>query len=146
MRGYPGDSGSSIMPGMYKGEGGSWQIQCTTFGDFLASQCIAPSDVSVIKVDIEGAEIMVLPEIAKWLASVEWPRPRGKPALWLSLHKFAWDGVDVDAFAAVVHKLQQDYAFTYDAILRPQKKDITVASQLLNMYLFTDTAIAAPKT
>lgn len=73
VRGEPGDSTSSLL---HDGAHGSDALTIAW------SQFEAASDltkVSLVKVDIEGAEFMVLPSLLPWLQ-------KQRPALYLSLH------------------------------------------------------------
>jgi FkbM family methyltransferase len=57
----------------------SWLVTAVTFEDFL--RFYDASDVNFIKMDIEGAEEVVIPQMAAYLA-------RERPAIFVSLHAF----------------------------------------------------------
>jgi hypothetical protein len=49
---------------------------------FFEAEGIRLEDVSLIKVDTEGAEFFILPSVAEWLSQYKGV----KPVFWLSLH------------------------------------------------------------
>ena len=73
VRGEPGDSTSSLL---HDGEHGSDALTIA-WDQFAAANDL--SGVSLVKMDIEGAEFMVLPTLVPWLK-------QHRPALFLSLH------------------------------------------------------------
>lgn len=85
--------------------------------------------------------MLVLPEVVKWLRAHDWTGG-DKPAIWLSLHSFAWGGVDTTTFVSALKELQEMYGFTYDPSLKPQSVPIPLeASKLYSMFLFTDSQL-----
>ena len=60
-----------------------WSVQTMPLAMFVEEEGIHLEEISLIKVDTEGAEVFILPSLTKWLRS--WPGAR-KPAFWLSLH------------------------------------------------------------
>ena len=59
-----------------------WEVSTLTLPQFVEAEGIALEDISLIKIDTEGAELFILPTLVAWFA--HWPGP--KPAVWLSLH------------------------------------------------------------
>ena len=58
-----------------------WTVQCMTLQDFLELKGVSIHDVGLIKIDVEGAETKVLPQLKPWLAE-------HKPNILLSLHAY----------------------------------------------------------
>ncbi|MDA7963338.1 FkbM family methyltransferase [Ruegeria sp.] len=73
VRGERGDSTSSLL---HDGDHGSDALTIA-WDQFVAANDL--SEVSLVKMDIEGAEFFVLPTLLEWLETV-------RPALYLSLH------------------------------------------------------------
>lgn len=76
-----GDSCSSMVTAA---KATTWQTQCMPLGSFAAAAGILRGDISLIKIDVEGAEDMLLPSLRAWLSV--WPLGRAKPAIRLSIH------------------------------------------------------------
>jgi hypothetical protein len=67
----------------------SWHVQCSSLPHVLGSlvPAVAARDVSVLKIDIEGAEALVLPDLLPWLLSAS---PDPKPTILVELHPQYW--------------------------------------------------------
>ena len=61
-------------------------VQTLPLPAFVEAAGIRREDITLIKVDSEGAEVFILPTLVAWAA--EWPGGV-KPAFWLSLHSFS---------------------------------------------------------
>lgn len=117
--GEPADADAVSSASSMRGE--HWQVEATTLGRFMETNRI--DDVSFIKIDIEGAELLVLDDLLAL-------RDRAGLAIHLSLHPPAWDDVD-DAAQRVVGALD---GFTLlDARLQPLS-----AARLEQMMLSTE--------
>ncbi len=57
----------------------TFRIFCFTLEKFIAWNRINPSNICLIKMDVEGAEVMILKQAAEWLA-------KHKPPMWISFH------------------------------------------------------------
>jgi hypothetical protein len=139
MRGFPGDSSGSITARMQKSEfGPSWVVECYTFEEAIDTLHIAPMLVSLVKVDIEGAEANLITPLCSWL------RTAGYPPLWLSLHAFAWDNTDA-AQQAIVDCMNQ-YSMLFTAQFEKKHPSSIAAAELLDtaMFLLTNKEIVKP--
>jgi FkbM family methyltransferase len=74
------DGGESSLVLDAKGMGEEIQIDTTTFDVFVKNSKINPTEIGFIKMDIEGAEAEVIPDMKEWLE-------KHKPVLHLSLHR-----------------------------------------------------------
>jgi len=70
----PGNSSSSILPADLPH---SYRVPCQTLEDFFSANNI--TDCALIKIDIEGAEALVIPAAKEFLADI-------RPTIYLSLH------------------------------------------------------------
>ena len=102
--------------------GEHWQVEATTLARFMETNCI--DDVSFIKIDIEGAELLILDDLHAL-------RSRAEVAMHLSLHPPLWADVD-DGAQRVLRTLD---GFTLlDARLQP-----LAVTQLERMIRTTET-------
>lgn len=91
-----GDSGSRANHPA--GEGVlEWMIQCRTLQQFLVEE--GAGTPRLIKIDVEGGELALLPSLQPLLGSF-YDR---KPAIWLSVHQPFWDKTD----SALGNKMQE---------------------------------------
>jgi hypothetical protein len=111
MKGDPGGSWSSILFHNDKTLP-SWTVDCVTFDKFLEVANINADDIIFIKIDIEGAEHTVLPNMRKWL------RKHGNPPIWVSMHKWLWEAGDAakEKMAAVFRD--------YDHVLNSRLEEV----------------------
>lgn len=74
-----------------------FQVQCMTLPNFLEEQGIDARDIALIKMDTEGGEVKVLPQLKPWIAKY-------KPNILLSLHAFLFqkDTVAHEAIKSVI--------------------------------------------
>ncbi|WP_298847499.1 FkbM family methyltransferase [uncultured Ruegeria sp.] len=108
VRGEPGDSTSSLL---HDGAHGSDALTIA-WDQFAAANDL--SRVSLVKMDIEGAEFMVLPTLSDWLKEY-------RPALLLSLHApLLPDHARRDAIDTLMDKLSF-YSDLRDDKMRPLK-------------------------
>ena len=102
-----------------------WSVQTMPLAAFVAAEGIRLEDISLIKVDTEGAELFILPSLAEWVRG--WPGGV-KPAIWLSLHgKFLAAHPEWRAF---VTPFMQQFAFGFLAsgdVLVPQWTTLAAA-------------------
>ena len=129
MKGDPGGSWSSVLFFDDKGTLPKWTISCRRFAPTLRELGIAPADVALIKMDVEGVEHTLLPAMHKWLVKT------GRPPVWLSMHVWLWQ--DRPRSDAAVLAVVRDYAAAgrvYDAALRR-----VTAEELTDSY-FADKA------
>lgn len=61
-----------------------WTIACRSLPEFIAQEDV--TNLRLIKIDTEGAELFLLPSLVGWLHQLSSP----KPSLWLSLHQPFW--------------------------------------------------------
>jgi len=73
-------------------------VECGTLQMFLESRDISPTEVGLIKMDTEGGEIKILPQLKPWLAKY-------KPTILLSLHAFLFRE-DTASHAAIKSVIQ----------------------------------------
>lgn len=100
-----GNSTSNIM-----GFGSQLAItKCMTLSTLLLSTLLRPYDVSLIKMDIEGAEVKVIIESAEWLA-------KNKPKMYISFHPdwFKDREKDVAAIIEVMFPIYHVYGVIYE--------------------------------
>jgi FkbM family methyltransferase len=60
-----------------------WTVQTMPLELFVEAQGIKLEEISLIKIDTEGAELFIVPPLVAWMA--KWPGGK-KPVIWLSLH------------------------------------------------------------
>jgi FkbM family methyltransferase len=82
-----GDSCSSMHTAGGRDDLLKLPVQTVPLPAFVAAVGVRAEDISLIKVDAEGAEIFILPTLVPWLRA--WPGGVPKPSFWLSLHRFA---------------------------------------------------------
>ncbi len=76
----------------------------------MQARGIDKSSITLIKMDAEGAEYRILPQIREFLESIAILRKdRAKPALWISFH----DSVDREEKQDLVLELLASYKFGY---------------------------------
>ena len=97
MSHFPGDSGSSLLLGSKRA---SWPVKSIRFDRFVREYRI--NDCNFVKMDIEGAEFLVLPTMGNFLSAE-------RPTLCLSLHPRMSENPETD-FRAVVDILE---GYTY---------------------------------
>lgn len=118
MRGFPGDSGSSLMEAAHPpNEGSTWNVSCVTVDTLEARTQVDLCSATLIKMDIEGAEVLVLPQLFARLQRCS----GSMPPLWLSLHKGTWTANEATRARALVDLLVETYPFVYDATLQRAK-------------------------
>eukprot|EP00624_Nannochloropsis_granulata_P003657 evm.model.NODE_28510_length_9357_cov_25.002138.3 len=61
-----------------------WTIPCRALPEFIAQEGI--TNLRLLKMDTEGAELFLLPSLVGWLHQLSSP----KPSLWLSVHQPFW--------------------------------------------------------
>lgn len=112
-----GDSMSSLLgdiPGVPH-----WSVPCTTLPQLVYNEGLLPGEISLIKMDIEGAESTVFPSLGPWL------KEQGLPTIWLSLH-CAWWNEDADVKKRIIATMAL-YKYTYlgpTLTLDPQPTDL----------------------
>ena len=84
-KGTFGDSISSVLFGNLKN---SFYVKSIRFEEFIKKNKI--KDLNFIKIDIEGGETIILPDIKKYLL-------KNKPAIHLSLHSFWFKNLKKDS-------------------------------------------------
>ena len=88
-----------------------WEVSTLTLPQFVEAAGISLMDISLIKIDTEGAELFILPTLVAWFS--HWPGP--KPSVWLSLHgKFLREAPLWQQEVAEVMRL-----FTFGALCTP---------------------------
>jgi hypothetical protein len=124
MRGYAGDSGSSLLPAAHPvGEGTSWTVECTTLASLQRDYGVSVCAAALVKIDIEGSEAAIGADLATALTLC--PQPRIQlPALWLSLHPAMWSPEDRAAMVAALDRLTRLYDVVQDAELRPVPRGV----------------------
>jgi len=120
-RGEPGDSTSSLLHDAAHGT----DALTIAWDQFQATQDL--SRVSLVKMDIEGAEFFVLPTLLDWLK-------QKRPALFLSLHAPLLS--DADRQSRVVGLLEslQFYGQIRDEHNQPIQKETLVTPDALSRY------------
>ena len=100
----------------------SWQVACSTPRDFAARVGLSVSELALVKLDVEGAEALLLPPLVQWLqegaAAVAAAARRGasgggggKPPLFLELHTSFWaQGAAPGAVAAALAAYKHAFA------------------------------------
>ena len=113
-----GDSMSSLLGGILPGVP-QWSVPCTPLPQLVRDEGLLPGEISLIKMDIEGAESTVFPSLGPWL------KEQGLPTIWLSLH-CAWWNEDTDVKKRIIATMSL-YKYTYlgpTLILDPQLTDL----------------------
>jgi len=82
------DFGNSISSLMIKDPKNSVEVDAFSFDDFASNYDL--SDCNFIKIDIEGAECIVLPTMKEYLM-------KNKPTLHLSIHSFLFNNLEEDS-------------------------------------------------
>jgi len=128
VRGEPGDSTSSLL---HDSEHGSDALTIA-WDQFEAANDL--SAVSLVKMDIEGAEFSVIPTLANWLKT-------HRPALLLSLHAPLLQDDDRKAETHALLEHLSDYTTITDAHLNPISVEQLISPGELNRFntvLFSD--------
>ena len=121
VRGEPGDSTSSLL---HDGAHGSDALTIA-WDQFEAANDL--SAVSLVKMDIEGAEFFVLPTLLPWLE-------KHRPTLLLSLHAPLLNPEErVTKVKSLLEQLSC-YSSVMDEELRPIRRDDLVSPQSLSRY------------
>jgi FkbM family methyltransferase len=95
MRGqFPGRGGSSLVKGVGFEKYYSWTAPCMPLGELLQAADVVAGDVSLIKIDTEGAELFLLPALMPTL------RALGMPTVYLSIHPQFWNKENTVQFEA----------------------------------------------
>ena len=81
-----GDSCSSMHAPPHRSDLLRFSVQTLPLPAFVEAAGIRPEEISLIKIDAEGAEVFILPTLAAWMS--QWPGGV-KPGVWLSLHSFS---------------------------------------------------------
>lgn len=112
-----------------------FKVECMTLQTFLEAKGVDIKDVGLIKMDTEGGEVKILPQLKPWLAL-------HKPNILLSLHAFLFK-TDTAAHEAIKGVIQM-YAHPVWLDGRPvDKANINVASDCyLCAMLLTDTPVS----
>ncbi|KUJ80685.1 FkbM family methyltransferase [Ruegeria marisrubri] len=124
MRGEPGDSTSSLLH-----DGAHGTDALTIAWDQFASATDL-SGVSLVKMDIEGAEFAVLPTLIDWLR-------KHRPALYLSTHAPFLPTEDRDAAMARLAEALSFYGACLDETGHPADLTATDAQDRFRSFLFT---------
>lgn len=111
-----------------------FKVECMSLQTFLDSRGINIADVGLIKMDTEGGEVKILPQLKPWLAI-------HKPNILLSLHAFLFKS-NTEAHAAIKSVIAL-YAHPIWLDGRPvDKENINVANDCyLCAMLLTDTPV-----
>lgn len=64
----------------------SWDAECSTPATFAARAGLAREELRMVKVDVEGAEAVIVPLLVEWLGDL-----RRRPAILVELHTQMWD-------------------------------------------------------
>jgi FkbM family methyltransferase len=124
----PGDSKSSLLESASDYATDVWAI---TWDEFL--QRSNPQDVSLIKIDVEGAEFDLVPTMRSYLQEK-------RPALLLSTHAPYLNGGRQEAMTKLAQALDF-YPHVYSEDLQPMSKDQLMSQAACDgfgSYLFTD--------
>ncbi|KFM20080.1 FkbM family methyltransferase protein [Marine Group I thaumarchaeote SCGC AAA799-P11] len=115
-----GDSMSSIV---FEKSSKSWKVQGITFQEFVLENSI--KDCNFIKMDIEGGEFLVLPNMKEFLH-------REKPTIHLSLHtpliKNPHD------YLKNIYEIILEYDFVYDNKLKNLEKEFIFREENFNKF------------
>jgi hypothetical protein len=72
----------------------SWQAECSSLQDFAAAAALEPGELSLVKLDVEGAEAQLLPQLVAWLGGGGGAGGAGggptRPCLLVELHPNFW--------------------------------------------------------
>jgi FkbM family methyltransferase len=88
----------------------SWQVACSTPADFAGRVGLAVSELALVKLDVEGAEALLLPPLVQWLQQGA-AAAGSKPPLFLELHTGFWaQGAAPGAVAAALAAYKHVFA------------------------------------
>ncbi len=121
VRGEPGDSTSSLL---HDGAHGNDTLT-VAWDQFEAVNDL--SGVSLVKMDIEGAEFFVLPTLLPWLR-------KERPALYLSLHSPLLSEEDRHRRTSELLESLSFYSDIHDAFGRPLDVQRALGAQALSQY------------
>lgn len=91
------------------------------------------TDCSLVKIDIEGGELIVVPAIASFLRNQ-------RPALYLSIH---WGALAVEEVESIIDLLLSIYDFVYDDSLRRTLDKRRIVSERISSIVCTSRPITA---
>jgi FkbM family methyltransferase len=102
-----GQSGSrinrdSIVKFEHEVSGGKeWNIPCRSLPQFYQEEGM--KNLRLVKMDVEGAEMTVLPSLGSWFQELDQNKSEtgGKPAFWISLHRPYWANAKLSNVCAV---------------------------------------------
>jgi FkbM family methyltransferase len=149
-----GQSGSrinrdSIAKFEHEVKGGvEWNIPCRSLPQFYREEGM--KNLRLVKMDVEGAEMTVLPGLSSWLHELDQNKSvtGGKPAIWLSLHRPYWANAKLSDVCAVWQTISL-WKYIYNNLLvdvtsnfRNKNKDGEYCNEVLCTsfceYLLTD--------
>ena len=70
----------------------SWESECSTPAAFAERVGLSRDELALVKLDVEGAEAVLLPLLVEWLRGAA-----RRPAILLELHRNLWLDHDADA-------------------------------------------------
>jgi FkbM family methyltransferase len=91
----------------------SWPAVCSTPADFAARAGVSVGEVALVKVDVEGAEAVILPPLVAWLGGGALGAGGRKPPLLVELHVKFWaeGGAAAAAVAGALARYRRLYVF-----------------------------------
>ena len=119
----------------------TWPAQCSTMADFMGGMGLLPADVALIKVDTEGAELVILPSIVAWLDSLRGldTTAGSKPPLLIEMHPPFWGRPSVEVHAELAPLLARwEHVYCFNESQSGLLADCTAPLVRYNL-LLTDT-------
>ena len=115
-----GGSGSSKVFDKFVGVA-EWKAPCMPLHELLAAEHVDSTNISLLKIDTEGAELNLFPTLVPLLQDL------GLPSIWFSLHSQFWVE-DSDAILEkkknALLKAMESYPFWYTENLEPAEHHV----------------------
>jgi FkbM family methyltransferase len=118
-----------------------WTIPCRTLPEFITQEGI--TQLRLVKIDTEGAELFLLPSLASWLHLL----PSPKPSIWLSVHQPFWKEDVSAASKQALWAVFKAYKYAYlegTASMAIHKEDHKLICKDFCTYLLTDEEFIMP--
>lgn len=118
-----------------------WTISCRTLPEFIQQEGIR--HLRLIKIDTEGAELVLLPSLVSWFQSLRHP----KPAIWLSVHQPFYDKDVPTSSKEALWTAIGEYKFVYlegTTLVDIQKNNSDMLCKDFCSYILTDDEFVMP--
>lgn len=116
----------------------SWPATCSAPADMAARVSLLPDSLALIKLDVEGAEAVILPALVDWLGAAV----AEKPPIFVELHVEFWADQRADALVKALGAYK--YAWAKRAERPGHKQGDPVLSAFDPMALYRDTGNPCP--